>query len=527
MTSYKPITRFQRDFCQFGARLKMASTFSALRDKVCLGEQPTGSNQCACVIVLKTSRQIRRLLYQPHVIRRDQTMLRISLFLFPTFLVVVSGFVEPLTLTTSSAPPDGTTARGGKMARDFRPLAFNQDFSKKLYQLTHPSPGSTTTNHRTTMTSRDSNVSTTLHVNSSTPPVTLRPPTTSSSNPEANNARNFQPLTYPLDDGKPVEHYANSIATNPQPPSSSYKDPGKKRQDQYDTSTRNPYNHNYDAYSYQDYPGKTKLSVAPDKGGAPSSWVGYKVNKLKVESREEEDEEEDALLREFFTTGSEGSPPTSASSRFGHGDEYDHDDFEPGVISEEHDDPHYHHGHHYEHPYHEHEHEHEHKHHYPEHFAPVHHHPPTIVYYPDHHHSHHKSELSKLGLLAVAKIVLAKIKAFDKCDELEQNKDLQHVEDHEEPCIEDLDDNKLKEPDTCLYRVCPPLRFTSVHAFCFYVTLLNKLSLVAPQRIQPRLSLYTQAYQLGSKEGRTCDQLYQCDKPNLSISKGSIIYNLL
>nr|CAD7264487.1 unnamed protein product [Timema shepardi] len=59
------------------------------------------------------------------------------------------------------------------------------------------------------------------------------------------------------------------------------------------------------------------------------------------------------------------------------------------------------------------------------------------------------------------------------------------------------------------------------------VTLLNKLSLVAPQRIQPRLSQYTQAYQLGTKEGRTCDQLYQCDKPNLSISKGSIIYNLL
>ncbi|CAG2061517.1 unnamed protein product [Timema podura] len=87
-----------------------------------------------------------------------------------------------------------------------------------------------------------------------------------------------------------------------------------------------------------------------------------------------------------------------------------------------------------------------------------------------------------------------------------ENKDLQHVEDHEEPCIEDLDDNKLKKPD---------------------VRLLNKLSLVAPQRIQPRLSLYTQAYQLGSKEGRTCDQLYQCDKPNLSISKGSIIYNLL
>nr|CAD7442010.1 unnamed protein product [Timema bartmani] len=458
----------------------MASTFSALRDKVCLDINPTLSVEI---------KQCRGSAYYSS--RRSSSSSPGSWNHLP-----------------SQRPPHPRTAPPREAARwrgTSDPWPLPKTSVKKLYQLTHPPPGSPTTNHRTTMTSRDSNVSTTLQVNSSTPPVTFRPPTTSSSNPDANNARNFQPLTYPLDDGKPVEHYANSIATNPQPPSSSYKDPGKKRQDQYDSSTRNPYNHNYDAYSYQDYPAKTKLSVAPDKGGAPSSWVGYKVNKLKVESREEEDEEEDALLREFFTTGSEGSPPMSASSRFGHGDEYDHDDFEPGVISEEHDDPHYHHGHHYEHPYHEHEHEHEHKHHYPEHFAPVHHHPPTIVYYPDHHHSHHKSELSKLGLLAVAKIVLAKIKAFGLL-KLLLNEDLQPIEDYEEPCIEDLDDNKLKEPD---------------------VRLLNKLSLVAPQRIQPRLSLYTQAYQLGSKEGRTCDQLYQCDKPNLSISKGSIIYNLL
>lgn len=161
------------------------------------------------------------------------------------------------------------------------------------------------------------------------------------------------------------------------------------------------------AFVYNTFSDKGKYSVYSPPAHAPtdnankqgklsskySSVTGGLPSAAKIDRRQEDRE---GMMQDYFTQNSGSLVP---NSRHGYGHYDDHGDY--GGLG---DDDDYDGGNHYSPEFYSHHHHHGHHHHHP-----IHHYPPPAIYYPAHHEKH---EYSKLGILAVVKIVLAKLKAL-------------------------------------------------------------------------------------------------------------------
>ncbi|XP_069690353.1 uncharacterized protein [Periplaneta americana] len=135
-------------------------------------------------------------------------------------------------------------------------------------------------------------------------------------------------------------------------------------------------------------------SFAYDKTKLSSKYSSAVPTTIKTDRSHDED---------YYSQNMREMPLVSPNSRHGYGGHYE-DHGEYGAVADDEELDHYSHGGADLYPHHHH---HGHHHHHP-----VHHYvPPPAIYYPAHHHEKH-DEYSKLGLLALAKIVLAKIKAL-------------------------------------------------------------------------------------------------------------------
>lgn len=216
------------------------------------------------------------------------------------------------------------------------------------------------------------------------------------------SARNFQPSiptstsTYPYDTAKrklsysPPDYHLSPIASN-------------------------FYSGNH-AFVYNTYSDKGKQSMylppaAPatdnnmqGKASAKySSVTGASAGNLPTTAKiDRSQDDREGLMQDYFTQNSGSSVPlVSPNSRHGYGHYDEHGDY--GTFG---DDDDYDGGHHYSPDLYSHHHHGHHHHH------PTHHYPPPAIYYPAHSYHDKHEEYSKLGILAIVKIVLAKLKAL-------------------------------------------------------------------------------------------------------------------
>jgi hypothetical protein len=149
-------------------------------------------------------------------------------------------------------------------------------------------------------------------------------------------------------------------------------------------------------YSYYSPPPAAPPDNANKQGKLSSKYssvTGGLPTTAKIDRRQDDRE---GMMQDYFTQHSGSLGPNSIPG-YGHYDE--HGDYGPLGDDDDYDG-----GNHYSPDFYPHHHHHGHHHHHP-----IHHYPPPAIYSPAHHEKH---EYSKLGILAVVKIVLAKLKAL-------------------------------------------------------------------------------------------------------------------